>query len=685
MSSDVVHQEQDHDRGPGRRRAVDGLQGHRRRRRPQPDRAALLAAGEVRRRARPRGHPAERRLGGPARRRVHRPDGRGGQVPARSVASSSRPTRSPGSGERSWTACARPTGCRARCARRCAAWTAPGSRCSTGWAAPRTTARSPRRWASRSPPCRRCTARPPTPVSATWTRPRRGEQSLPGAVDIDTEAAEVRTALVGAIRQLPERDQVLMTLYYFEGLTLSEIGQVLKVTESRISQLHSRCTAALAPTCWTTRPDRPASRLRAAVYQTPGSAPPSIERPSRGGRLTTREESHHGCDDTPRTARSLPRTCWRGSPPEGPPPSVTPPWQRSPPRRRCAPSARSWAGSGSTPVTTSSTASPVSSSQQCDARPSTTTSIRAGRSCPASGSAVRHDGPSADPAVNDAFDGTAATYDFLHEVFGRDSLDGKGMELVSTVHYGVDFDNAFWNGAQMVYGDGSGELFIKGALTAAKEIVAHELFHGVTTFTADLDLQQAVRSAQRALLRRVRLTRQAAPPRPDRGGGRLADRRRDAGALAGPGAAVDEGAGHGVRRRPAAGAHGRLRRAAGRQRPAQRQWWRAHQLRDPQPRLLPARHQPGWPGLGHGGSHLVPHPHGAARRPTPSSSTRPRRPCRWPRRCSVPPSSRRWRTPGDRWACFREGVRRPRRRHRRHHDPHHSWSAMPCPRTRRTP
>jgi RNA polymerase sigma factor FliA len=36
-----------------------------------------------------------------------------------------------------------------------------------------------------------------------------------------------------------------MTLYYFEGLTLSEIGQVLQVTESRISQLHSRCTSSL--------------------------------------------------------------------------------------------------------------------------------------------------------------------------------------------------------------------------------------------------------------------------------------------------------------------------------------------------------------------------------------------------------------------------------------------------------
>jgi RNA polymerase sigma factor for flagellar operon FliA len=71
------------------------------------------------------------------------------------------------------------------------------------------------------------------------------EEALPGAVDIDTEAADVRTALVTAIRRLPERDQVLMTLYYFEGLTLSEIGQVLQVTESRISQLHSRCTTAL--------------------------------------------------------------------------------------------------------------------------------------------------------------------------------------------------------------------------------------------------------------------------------------------------------------------------------------------------------------------------------------------------------------------------------------------------------
>jgi len=69
--------------------------------------------------------------------------------------------------------------------------------------------------------------------------------SLAGPVDIDTEAQEMRTALVTAIRLLPQRDQIIMTLYYFEGLTLSEIGQVLGVTESRVSQLHSRCTSTL--------------------------------------------------------------------------------------------------------------------------------------------------------------------------------------------------------------------------------------------------------------------------------------------------------------------------------------------------------------------------------------------------------------------------------------------------------
>ena len=72
-----------------------------------------------------------------------------------------------------------------------------------------------------------------------------GEDLAPAPMEIDTEDTEMRAVLVQAIRQLPERDQIIVTLYYFEGLTLSEIGQVLGVTESRVSQLHTRCAMNL--------------------------------------------------------------------------------------------------------------------------------------------------------------------------------------------------------------------------------------------------------------------------------------------------------------------------------------------------------------------------------------------------------------------------------------------------------
>jgi Zn-dependent metalloprotease len=92
-----------------------------------------------------------------------------------------------------------------------------------------------------------------------------------------------------------------------------------------------------------------------------------------------------------------------------------------------------------------------------------------------------------DAAVNDVYEATEATYDFYREAYGRDSVDGRGMELISTVHYSTNFDNAFWNGAQMVYGDGSGRIFNVGALTGAIDVMAHELTHGVTQFTAGLE------------------------------------------------------------------------------------------------------------------------------------------------------------------------------------------------------
>jgi Zn-dependent metalloprotease len=96
------------------------------------------------------------------------------------------------------------------------------------------------------------------------------------------------------------------------------------------------------------------------------------------------------------------------------------------------------------------------------------------------------DAAASDQAVNEAYDGSGTTYDLFKNVFGRESIDDRGIEIVSSVHYGVDFDNAFWDGSQMVYGDGSGRIFQVGAFTRAIDVIGHELTHGVTQFSAGL-------------------------------------------------------------------------------------------------------------------------------------------------------------------------------------------------------
>ncbi|MGZ8138707.1 M4 family metallopeptidase [Bordetella bronchiseptica] len=83
----------------------------------------------------------------------------------------------------------------------------------------------------------------------------------------------------------------------------------------------------------------------------------------------------------------------------------------------------------------------------------------------------------ADVAVNEAYDHLGATYALFWQAYGRHSLDGAGRPLVASVHYGEEYENAFWNGAQMVFGDGDGEVFNR--FTIAVDIVAHELTHGV--------------------------------------------------------------------------------------------------------------------------------------------------------------------------------------------------------------
>jgi Zn-dependent metalloprotease len=98
-----------------------------------------------------------------------------------------------------------------------------------------------------------------------------------------------------------------------------------------------------------------------------------------------------------------------------------------------------------------------------------------------------HKPRSADVHVAEAYDGSGATYDFYAEIFGRNSIDGRGMRIDSSVHYGSRFDNAMWNGRQMVYGDGDGVLFNR--FTVALDVIAHELTHGVTQYTAALSYE----------------------------------------------------------------------------------------------------------------------------------------------------------------------------------------------------
>jgi Zn-dependent metalloprotease len=93
------------------------------------------------------------------------------------------------------------------------------------------------------------------------------------------------------------------------------------------------------------------------------------------------------------------------------------------------------------------------------------------------------DPPVGDQAADEAYDGADATFLFYQDVFSRNSIDGSGLEIVSSVHYSVDLDNAMWDGKQMLYGDGG--QFLQN-LPGALDVCGHELTHGVTQSTANL-------------------------------------------------------------------------------------------------------------------------------------------------------------------------------------------------------
>jgi Zn-dependent metalloprotease len=102
------------------------------------------------------------------------------------------------------------------------------------------------------------------------------------------------------------------------------------------------------------------------------------------------------------------------------------------------------------------------------------------------GKIVRKEGTtsSGDVAVDEAYNGLGATFGFYLDACRRNSINNAGLPLSATVHFGVRYDNAFWNGQQMVFGDGDGKLFNR--FTVALEVIGHELTHGVTAHEAAL-------------------------------------------------------------------------------------------------------------------------------------------------------------------------------------------------------
>lgn len=101
--------------------------------------------------------------------------------------------------------------------------------------------------------------------------------------------------------------------------------------------------------------------------------------------------------------------------------------------------------------------------------------------------ALREGGAAADKdrEVREDYANLGWTYDFFKKILARNSLDDNGMSLIASVHYDRGFNNAYWNGEQMVFGDGDGEIFI--AFTGSLDVVAHELTHGVIAHTCNLD------------------------------------------------------------------------------------------------------------------------------------------------------------------------------------------------------
>jgi len=83
--------------------------------------------------------------------------------------------------------------------------------------------------------------------------------------------------------------------------------------------------------------------------------------------------------------------------------------------------------------------------------------------------------------------GGKASWDFYSDLFGRNSIDNKGLMIKQYVHYDKGMDNAYWDGRRMVYGDGDGAVFT--SFTSDIDVIGHELTHGVTENEANLNYE----------------------------------------------------------------------------------------------------------------------------------------------------------------------------------------------------
>jgi Zn-dependent metalloprotease len=86
--------------------------------------------------------------------------------------------------------------------------------------------------------------------------------------------------------------------------------------------------------------------------------------------------------------------------------------------------------------------------------------------------------------ADNVYDAAGKVWDFYFSLFGRNSIDNMGMAIKQTVHYSKKFANAFWDGTQMVYGDGDGDIF--ASFTKDIDVIGHELTHGIMQFEANL-------------------------------------------------------------------------------------------------------------------------------------------------------------------------------------------------------